>query len=52
MNAPSGALDSPLRDRWEVVLSLTLDMADDFIDGDKVRREKALDFSGCYRSMP
>ena len=33
MNAPSGALDSPLRDRWEIFLSLALDMADDFIDG-------------------
>ena len=29
------------------MLHFSLDTADDFIDGVTVRREKALDFSGC-----
>jgi hypothetical protein len=39
---PSGALDSPLRDRWKILLSLALDMADDFIDAcfDQYQQQK------------
>jgi len=48
MNAQkTGALDSPSQPEGRSVFHFSIDMADDFIDSEKVRREKALDFSGC-----